>query len=67
MEQLFRLGAVSSAAKARRILNERGIKGRITKTNVTEEGCVWGIAVLGKDAEKAALALRTEGIRYEAL
>ena len=67
MEQIFRLGPVSSAARAKRILSDKGIRGRITKTNESKEGCVWGIAVIGKDAERAAIILRTEGVSYEAL
>ena len=67
MEQTFKLGSVSSAAKAKRVLNAKGIKGRITKTDGKEEGCAWGIAVDGRAAQAAASALRAEGIRYEAL
>ena len=67
MEQLFKLGSVSSASKAKRVLTARGIRGRITKTGDKDEGCAWGIAVVGKDAEMASRILRAEGIRYEAL
>ncbi len=67
MEQIFKLGSVSNAAKARRILTAKGIKGRLIKTEERKEGCAWGIAVVGKDAQAAASALRAEGIRYEAL
>ncbi|MBE6656183.1 MAG: hypothetical protein E7609_04880 [Ruminococcaceae bacterium] len=67
MEQIFKLGSVSNAAKARRILTNKGIRGRLTKTEEKDEGCAWGIAVVGKDAQAAASALRAEGIRYEAL
>ena len=67
MEQLFKLGSVSSAAKARRVLLKESIRGRMTKTGTGEDGCAWGIAVSGKDAARAAHLLRAEGIRYEAL
>ena len=67
MEQIFKLGSVSNAAKAKRILSVKGIKGRITKTDAKSEGCTWGVAVNGKEAEIAASVLRAEGIRYEAL
>ena len=50
MEQLFKLGSVSSAAKAKRVLLKESIRGRMTKTGTGEDGCTWGIAVLGKDA-----------------
>lgn len=67
MEQIFRLGSVSGASKAKRVLSERNVKGRLTKTSDKEEGCTWGVAVAGRDAEIAARILRAEGIRYEAL
>ncbi len=67
MEQIFKIGSVSSASKAKRVLTEKQIKGRLTKTSDTDEGCAWGVAVLGKDAERAVRVLRAEGIRYEAL
>ena len=67
MEQILKIGSVSSAAKAKRALSEKHIKGRLTKTSVTDEGCAWGIAVLGTEAERAVRILRAEGIRYEAL
>ena len=67
MEQILKLGSVSNASKAKRVLNDRSIKGRLTKTSDTAEGCAWGIAVAGRDAERAVRILRAEGIRYEAL
>ena len=67
MEQIFKLGSVSNASKAKRVLSARGIKGRMTKTDGGKEGCTWGLAVDGKEAETAAGVLRAEGIRYEAL
>lgn len=67
MEQIFKLGSVSNAAKAKRVLSAKGIRGRMTKTDGADEGCAWGLAVSGKEAVMAANALRTEGIRYEAL
>lgn len=67
MEQTFKLGSVSNAARAKRILNTQGIKVRIIKTDGKEEGCAWGVSVEGKTAQAAANVLRAEGIRYEAL
>ena len=67
MEQIFKIGSVSNAARARRVLSAKGIRGRMTKTDGTDEGCAWGLAVDGKEAQTAAAALRSEGIRYEAL
>lgn len=67
MEQIFKLGSVSNAARAKRVLNAKGIKVRITKTDGKEDGCTWGIAVGGRESQSAAVALRAEGIRYEAL
>lgn len=67
MEQIFKLGAVANASRAKRILTESSIKSRLTKTDDTKEGCVWGIAVEGADAEKAVLLLKRAKIRYEAL
>ena len=67
MEQIFKFGSVSNAAKAKRVLSAKGIRGRMTKTDGTDEGCAWGLAVSGKEAVTAANALRAEGIRYEAL
>jgi hypothetical protein len=67
MEQIFKIGAVANASRAKRILTENGIKGRLTKTDDQSEGCAWGIAVGGKDAEGATLILKRAGIRYEVL
>lgn len=67
MEQIFKLGSVSTAAKARRVLLTQSIRGRMTKTDTSSDGCAWGIAVEGRDAERAVRILRAEGIRYEAL
>lgn len=67
MEQIFKIGAVANASRAKRILSENGIKGRLTKTDDSTEGCAWGIAVGGKDAEGATLLLKRAGIRYEAM
>ena len=67
MEQIFKIGAVANASRAKRILTESGIKGRLTKTDDSREGCAWGIAVGGKDAEETSLLLKRAGIRYEVL
>ena len=67
MEQVFKVDTVSNAAKAKRLLQAQGIKSRITKTGITNNGCAWGIAISGKEAKEAARLLRLEGIRYEAL
>ncbi len=67
MEQIFKIGSVSSASRAKRALTEQSIKGRLTKTEGGEEGCTWGIAVIGRESERAARVLREAGIRYEAL
>ena len=67
MEQVFKIGAVSAASKGRRILSDHGIRGRLTKTDDAGEGCAWGLAVLGKDAEEVTRLLRAAGIRYELL
>ena len=67
MEQVFKMGAVANASRAKRIFTESGIKGRITKTDDSSEGCAWGIAVQGNEAETAALLLKRAGIRYEIL
>ena len=67
MEQILKIGSVSSATKAKRVLGDESIKGRLTKTADGEEGCAWGVAVAGKDAESAVRVLRAVGIRYEVL
>ena len=67
MEQIFKIGAVSSASRAKRILSENGIKGRLTKTDSGKEGCAWGIAVSGTSAVAAAKLLRVAGVKYEVL
>ena len=65
MEQIFKIGAVSGASRAKRILSESGIKGRLTKTDGGVAGCAWGIAVADAAAVEAARLLRAAGIRYE--
>ena len=67
MEQILKIGSVSSATKAKRVLEDESIRGRLTKTGEGEEGCAWGVAVSGKDAERAVRLLRAAGIRYEVL
>ena len=67
MEQIFKIGSVSGASRAKKALQTHGVKGRITKTGDTKDGCAWGIAVTGREAETAARILRLEGVRYEAL
>lgn len=67
MEQIFKIGAVSGASRARRVLSEAGIRARITKTSDGKEGCLWGIAVPLTKAEETVQLLRRAGIRYEVL
>lgn len=65
MEQVFKIGAVSGASRAKRILSEGGVKGRLTKTDGGMEGCAWGIAVADAAAVEAARLLRAAGVKYE--
>ncbi len=67
MEQIFKIGAVSAASKGKRILSDHGYRARLTKTDDASEGCAWGLAVSGKDAEAATRILRAAGVRYELL
>lgn len=65
MERLIKIGSVTEASRARRILLEEGIRTRITKAETTDEGCVWGLKVEDSALLQVTRALIRLGIAYE--
>ena len=65
MEQIFKIGAVSGASRAKRVLAAGGVRGRLTKTEGSVAGCTWGVAVADTAAVEAARLLRAAGVKYE--
>lgn len=65
MEQIFKIGAVSGASRAKRVLAAGGVRGRLTKTEGGVAGCTWGVAVADTAAVEAARLLRAAGVKYE--
>ena len=65
MERLIKIGSVSDASKARRILLNEGIRTRLTKTEMTKEGCVWGLKLDDALLRSAVQSLLRHGFSYE--
>ena len=65
MERLIKIGSVTEASRARRILLEEGIRTRLTKAETTAEGCVWGLKTEDSVLLQVTRALVRLGIAYE--
>ena len=64
-ERLIKIGAVSTAASARRALLSEGIHTRLTKTETSKEGCIWGLKIEEGKLMSAIMILRRLGTPYE--
>ena len=65
MERLIKIGSVTAAARARRLLLEESLHTRLSKAESTREGCVWGLRVKETDLLAATRLLRRLGYSYE--
>ena len=65
MERILRIGSVSGASFAKRLLAEVGIRTRLVKTDTGEDGCYWGLRIKDKDLHEVARRLRMAGISYD--
>ena len=65
MERLIKIGSVTEASRARRILLEQGIRTRLTKAETTAEGCGWGLRAEDSVLLQVTRALVRLGIAYE--
>ena len=65
MEGLIKIGSLTVASRARRSLLEYGIRTRLTRTETTKEGCLWGLRVARKDILAASTYLRRMGVVHE--
>ena len=65
MERLIRIGSVSDASRARRLLLDEGLRTRLTKTEIGKDGCVWGLKAEVTHLSEITLLLMRHGIPYE--
>jgi hypothetical protein len=65
MERILRIGSVSGASFAKRLLSEAGIRTRLIKADVGADGCVWGLRIKDKDLHEVVRHLRMAGISYD--
>lgn len=64
-DRTLRIGSVSGASFAKRLLAECGIRARLVKLETGREGCVWGIRIKEEDLMEAVRRLRFAGVSYE--
>ena len=65
LERTLKIGSVSGASFARRLLSDVGIRARVVKTDTGEDGCHWGIRLKDKDLHDALRYLRMAGVSYD--
>ena len=63
-ERLIQIGTVSTAARVRRALLQEDIHTRLTKTESTKDGCVWGLKIEEEKLLSAIMILRRLSVSY---
>ncbi len=63
-DRTLRIGSVSGASFAKRLLAENGIRARLVKLESGREGCMWGIRVREEELMEAVRRLRFAGVSY---
>ncbi len=65
MYTTLNVGSVTLGIKAKRLLEDNGIKSKLIKTDSSDRGgCIYGIRIKSTELYKAVMILKENGIAY---
>ncbi len=65
MNTILNVGSVTFGLKAKKLLEEKGIKSKLIKTDSSDRGgCIYGVKISNKDLYSAIMILKEGGIAF---